>query len=112
MKGDKLTIATQNARGLGQGLAGRRKRKELKNIFKLTTPSTDILLLQEIKLPEEACLKQARYIEFRGGTSLWNEGSFSAQSGRFKGGTCIVLSERMRLRDSSWHFVPGQSTIC
>ena len=95
MKGDKLTIATQNVRSLGQGLAGRRKRKEIKNFFKLTTPTTDILLLQETKLPEEACLKQARYIEFRGGTSLWNESSFSAQSGRFKGGTGIVLSERI-----------------
>ncbi len=85
MKGDKITIATQNARGLGQGLAGRRKRKELKTLFQLTTPPTEILLLQEVKLSEEACLKQARYIEFRGGTSLWNKGSFSAQSGRFKG---------------------------
>lgn len=88
-------IATQNTRGLGQGLVGRRKRKDLKNLFRFTTPSTDILLLQEIKLPEEACLKQARYIEFRGGTSLWNEGSFSAQTGRFKGGTGIILSERL-----------------
>jgi exonuclease III len=95
MKGDRLTIGTQNARGLGQGLAGRRKRKELKNLFTNTTPPTDILLLQETKLPEDACLRQARYIEFRGGTNLWNEGSFSAQSGRIKGGTCIVLSERM-----------------
>ena len=95
MKGDKLTVGTQNVRGLGQGLAGRRKRKELKTIFTHTTPPTDILLLQEIKLPEDACLQQARYIEFRGGTSLWNEGSFSAQSGRFKGGTGIILSERM-----------------
>lgn len=95
MKGDKLTIATQNVRGLGQGLARRRKRKELKNTFKLTTPPTEILLLQETKLPEDACLQQARYIEFRSGTSLWNEGSFSAQTGRFKGGTGIVLSERI-----------------
>lgn len=95
MKGDKLTIATQNARGLGQGLAGRRKRKEIKQVFQQTTPPADILLLQETKLAEEACLRQARYIEFRGGTSLWNEGSFSAQSGRIKGGTGIVLSERM-----------------
>ena len=94
MKGDRLTIGTQNVRGLGQRLAGRRKRKELKVFFKSTTPPTDILLLQETKLPEESCLRQARYIEFRGGTSLWNEGSFSAQLGRIKGGTCIVLSER------------------
>ena len=64
MKGDKLTLATQNARGLGQGLAGRRKRKELKNIFQLTTPPTEILLLQKIKLSEAECLQQARYIEF------------------------------------------------
>lgn len=95
MKGDKLTIATQNARGLGQGLAGRRKRKELKNTFKLTTPPTEVLLLQEIRLPEDACLQQTRFIEFRGGTSLWNEASFSAHTGRFKGGTGIVLSERV-----------------
>jgi hypothetical protein len=33
-----MTIATQNVRCLGQGLAGRRKRKELKNLFKHTTP--------------------------------------------------------------------------
>lgn len=95
MKGDKLTVATQNVRGLGQGLAGRRKRKELRNLCQLTTPPTDILMLQETKLLEDACLRQKRNIEFKRGTSLWNEGSFSAQSGRVKGGTCIILSERM-----------------
>ena len=45
MKGDKITIATQNTRGLGQGLAGRRKRKEIKDFFKNTSPQTDIILL-------------------------------------------------------------------
>lgn len=95
MKGDKVTIATQNIRGLGQGFLGKRKRKELKSLFTHTTPSTDILLLQETKLPKLTCLKQARFVEFRGGTSLWNEASFSAQSGRFKGGTGIILSKRL-----------------
>ena len=80
MKGEKITIATQNVRCLGQGFMGNRKRKELKEIFRQTTPSTDVLLLQETKLPEVACLKQARFIEFKNGTSLWNEGSFSANS--------------------------------
>ena len=47
------------------------------------------------KAPEEASLKQARFVEVRGGSSLWNEASFSAQTGRFKGGTGIVLSARM-----------------
>ena len=74
---------------------GNRKRKELKELFKHTTPTTDVLLLQETKLPEDACLKQARFIEFKSGSSLWNEGSFSARTTRFKGGTGIVLSERM-----------------
>jgi endonuclease/exonuclease/phosphatase family metal-dependent hydrolase len=97
MKGEEITIATQNTRGLGQGFNGRRKRREIKNIFKNTTPKADILLLQETKLPEEASLKQARFVEFRGGSSLWNEASFSAQSGRFTGGTGIVLSERMSM---------------
>jgi len=60
-----------------------------------TTPATDVLLLQEVKLPEAACLKQARFIETKGGISLWNEASFSAQTGRFKGGTGIVLSAKM-----------------
>ena len=57
MKGDKLTIATQNTQGLGQGLLGRNKRKEIKNLFKLTTTSTTILLLQETNLPKAICLK-------------------------------------------------------
>ena len=95
MKGDKITIATQNVRCLGQGFVGRRKRKELKDVFKHTKPITDLLLLQEVKLPEAACIKQARFLEFRGGSSLWNESTFSAQSGRFQGGTGIVLSERL-----------------
>ena len=95
MKGDKITIATQNTRCLGQGLTGRRKRRDLKDLFKHTTPSTDILLLQETKISETASLKQARLIEFRKGTSLWNEGTFSARTVRFKGGTGIILSERM-----------------
>ena len=64
MKGDKLTIATQNVRGLGHGFAGHRKRREIRDVFKQTTPPTDILLLQEVKLPEIACLKQARIVEF------------------------------------------------
>ena len=95
MKGDKITIATQNTRCLGQGFVGRRKRKEIKEIFKNTTPTTDVLLLQETKVPEVACLKQARFVEFKGGSSLWNEALFSAQSGRFKGGTGIVLADKM-----------------
>lgn len=95
MKGAYLTIATQNVRCLGRGLSGRRKRAEIKDFYKNTTTPTDLLLVQEIKLPESAYLKQARFIEFRGGSSLWNEGFFSAQTNRFKGGTGIVLSERM-----------------
>ena len=95
MKGDKVTIATQNIRSLGKGFLGKKKRKDIKSLFTHATPSTDILLLQETKLPESICLKHARFVEFRGGSSLWNEASFSAQSGRFKGGTGIILSERM-----------------
>lgn len=95
MKGERLTLATQNVRCLGQGFIGNKKRKELKEIFTRTTPTTDILLLQETKLPEDVCLKQAHFIEFRNGTSFWNEGSFSARTTRFKGGTGIVLAERL-----------------
>ena len=95
MKGDRLTISTQNTRGLGQGFAGNKKRREIKDLFKHTTPSTDILLLQEIKLSEAACLKQARFIEFRKGISFWNEASFSARTTKFKGGTGILISERL-----------------
>ena len=95
MNGGPITIATQNTRSLGQGFIGRRKRKEIKSLFKQTTPTTDILLLQETKIPEAGCLKQARFIEFKGGSSLWNEGAFSAQTGKFKGGTGIVLASTM-----------------
>lgn len=92
---EEITIFTQNTRSLGRGFQGRRKRKEIKSISLHTTPITDILLLQETKLPEAACLNQARFIETKGGSSLWNEAAFSAQTGRFKGGTAIVLSARM-----------------
>lgn len=93
---EEITISTQNTRCLGRGFIGRRKRKEIKSIYAHTTPITDILLLQETKLPEDACLKQARFVEAKGGASLWNEAAFSAQSGRFKGGTGIVLSAKMK----------------
>jgi exonuclease III len=69
MQGEEILIATQNSRSMGQGFNGKRKRKDIQSIFKNTTPRTDVLLLQETKLPEEACLKQARHIEFRGGSS-------------------------------------------
>lgn len=95
MKGDRITISSQNTRCLGQGFPGSRKRKEIKDIFKHTIPSTDILLLQELKISEQACLKQARLIEFRGGTSLWNEATFSARTARYTGGTGIILAERL-----------------
>lgn len=95
MKGDKITIATQNARGLGQGFTGSRKRREMKDLFKQTTPPTYVLLLQETKIPEATCLKQTRFIEFRKGTNLWNEAFFSARTIIYKGGTKIILYERM-----------------
>ena len=47
MKGERITIATQNVRCLGQGFMGNRKKKELKELFKHTTPATYVLLLQE-----------------------------------------------------------------
>ena len=97
MKGEEITLATQNTRGLGQGFFGKRKRKEIQNLYKNTTPKTDILLLQETKLPEDASLKQARFVEFRGGSSLWNEATFSASTAKYKGGTGIILSERMAI---------------
>ena len=92
---EEFTILTQNTRSLGRGFFGRRKRKEIKSVYLHTAPITDVLLLQEVKLPEEACLKQARFLETKGGLSFWNEASFSAQTGRFKGGTGIVLSVKM-----------------
>ena len=95
MTGEPITIATQNTRSLGKGFTGRRKRKEIKSLFRQTTPTTDILLLQETKLPEAACLHQARFIEFKGGSSFWNEAAFSAPTGKFKGGTTIVLASSM-----------------
>ena len=70
MKGEKLTVATLNVRCLGQGFIGRRKRKDIKDIFKYTTHPTDILVLHEVKLPKIACMKQARFIEPKGGTSF------------------------------------------
>lgn len=42
-----------------------------------------------------ACLKQARLVETQGGSSLWNEATFLAQSRRFKGGTIIILLAKM-----------------
>jgi exonuclease III len=92
---DKLTIATQNARGLGQGFTGNKKRREMRDLFRKSTPAADIILLQEIKLLEPACLKQARFIESRKGISLWNEGSFSARTTKIKGGTGIIIAERL-----------------
>ena len=67
----------------------------MKSLYSQTTPGTEILLLQETKLPEEACLKQTGFVEMRGGSSFWNEAAFSAQTGRFKDGTSIVLSAKM-----------------
>lgn len=67
---EEITISTHNTRSLGRGFIGRRKRKELKTIYFHTTPTTDVLLLQETKLPEEDYLKQARFIETKGGTNL------------------------------------------
>ena len=93
MQSEEIVTATQNIRSLGHGFFGRRKRKEIQHLFKHTTPRTDILLLQETKSAEESSLRQARFIEFKGGSSLWNEASFFAITGKYTGGTGIVLSE-------------------
>lgn len=93
---EDITISTQNTRSLGKGLFGRRKRKEIKSVYAQTTPRTDVLLLQKVKLPEADCLKQARFVEPKGGISFSNKAPFSAMSGRFKRGTGIVLSAKMK----------------
>jgi hypothetical protein len=71
---------------MGQGFTGNRIKEELRDILKQTTPPTNIFLLQESKLLEMASFKQARFIEFKRGSNLWNKGSFSASTTCFKGG--------------------------
>lgn len=114
MKGDRITIATQNTKGLSQGFIRSKKRKELKEIFKQTTPPTYILLLQETKILEVACLKQARFIEFRGGSSLWNEATFSAQTTRFMGGggnMHYTVQKNGYNNDATWRSVPREGAV-
>ena len=82
--GEEITLATYT-RSLGRGFLGRRKRKEIRSIYRQTSPATNVLLLHETKLP-----KAAWFVETQGGINFWNEDAFSAHSGCFKRGTRIV----------------------
>lgn len=98
-----LVIASMNVRSLGQGIQGVRKRRKLRNFFRKAEPQPQVLLLQEHCYCIEDCMEQLDQLQFRGGTSIWNNATYSADGGRFSGGTGISLSRELsdRLLESA-----------
>ncbi|KAG0573055.1 hypothetical protein KC19_VG144800 [Ceratodon purpureus] len=90
-----LAIATHNIRAMGKGIVGIRKRCDLRDFYRKATPQPQVILLQEHHMSLEECFTQTQQIHFKGGICLWNNATFSAESGRFKGGTGIIMSRHL-----------------
>ncbi|KAG0504767.1 hypothetical protein M758_N019500 [Ceratodon purpureus] len=56
----------------------------------------DVILLQEHRYKSKDCKELTSQLEFLGGPSLWNEGSYSAASDKTRAGTAILLSKSLK----------------
>lgn len=90
-----LTLTSLNVQGLGRDIIGVRKRREIRDFFQKSQPKPEIILVQEHKLSLEEGKRHTKQIEFARGVSLWNEATYCAQKDSFKGGTGILLSEKI-----------------
>jgi len=90
-----LTCLTYNVRSLGQGQQGARKRRDLRNFTNHLEPKPEIILLQEIHMGIRDCMAHTLQLRFKGGREFWNESTYSASTGKYKGGTGILIAERL-----------------
>lgn len=90
----EMSIASMNVRSLGQGLHGARKRCEVRDFLRRTTPQVEILLLQEHCYSLEDCLDKTHQLHFQHGASYWNNALYSANGNKFHAGTAISLSRK------------------
>lgn len=94
MKNDQLSLASYNVQSLGRGAAGARKRRDLRDFFRNTRPSPDVLMIQEHKLSLKECQQRFKSADFLGGQTFWNDAQYSTANDSFKGGTGIILSPK------------------
>nr|PNR49067.1 hypothetical protein PHYPA_010963 [Physcomitrium patens] len=90
-----LTLTSLNVQGLGRDIIGVRKRREIRDFFQKSQPKPEIILVQEHKLSLEEGKRHTKQIEFARGVSLWNEATYCADKDSFKGGTGILLPEKI-----------------
>lgn len=90
-----LNSVTYNVRSLGLGKQGIRKRCDIRNLIKYADPKPEIILLQEIHMGIRDCSTSTSQLHFKGGKEYWNKSKYSADSGKYTGGTGILISERL-----------------
>ena len=93
-----LNIATMNVRSLGQGVHGVRKRCELCDFLRNTSPQVDVILIQDHCFSYEDCFSLTQQLQFRGGVSYWNNALYSAIGDKFHAGTGISISPSLSNR--------------
>lgn len=84
-----------NVRSLCQGKNGARKRCDIRNFIKKADPRPEIILLQETHMGIRDCIASTSQLHFKGGKQFWNEAKYSAITGKYTGGTGILISERL-----------------
>lgn len=99
----ELNLASWNVQTLGQGVQGVWRRCEIRNFLRKARPQPNIILFQEHHYPMEDCLSLTSQLQFKGGSSVWNNALYDANGARFSGGTGISLSREFSnlLIDSS-----------
>lgn len=90
-----LTCVTYNVRSLGQGKNGARKRRDIRDYIKHADPKPEVILLQETHMGIRDCTTNTSQLHFKGGHQFWNEAKYSASTGKYTGGTGILVSERL-----------------
>lgn len=91
----QLTLASYNVQGLGRDHTGIRKRRKIRDFLRKSQPRPDVLLIQEHKLSPDEGSKHGNQMGFKNGASFWNEAIYYANKDSFKGGTAILISDKV-----------------
>lgn len=91
----QLTVAIENIGNVGDGVFGVRKIKELKDFMTKANPEPNIIVLQEHHFSLEECMEKTHSLDFKGGTSIWNNALYLAKGAKFSAGTTIVVRKQL-----------------
>lgn len=88
-------ILSYNVRSFGSRKQGVKKRCDIRTYIRRADSKPELILLQEIHLGIRDCVTQTSQLHFKGGKEFWNKSKYMAETGKYRGGTGILVAERL-----------------